>query len=128
MSEEKKEVLPVQVQPEAESLVTDEALLGIYGEILQNLREEREETKEYLDKFGDLVMNDGDATTASKEALVNLIKIKTETTDKMSKIADLMTRVKLKSKDTFPAYLNKQLTDRREQLKKIHRENKAEGQ
>ncbi len=50
-------------------------------------------------------MNDGDATSASKEALVNLIKVKSETADKMTKVLDLATRIKLK-KDHFPAYLN----------------------
>ena len=36
---------------------------------------------------------------------MNLIKIKVDMTDKMSKVADMMTRVKLKEKDTFPKYL-----------------------
>jgi len=52
-----------------------------------------------------MVINEGDATSASKEALVNLVKIKSETADKMTKIADLMTRIKLKERDTFPRYL-----------------------
>jgi len=50
-------------------------------------------------------MNDGDATSSTKEALVNLIKIKSDMSDKMSKVADLMTRIKLKERDTFPKYL-----------------------
>jgi hypothetical protein len=33
------------------------------------------------------------------------MKIKSDTADKMSKVADLMTRIKLKDKDTFPRYL-----------------------
>ena len=52
-----------------------------------------------------MVMNDGDATSSTKEALVNLIKIKSDMSDKMSKVADLMTRIKLKERDTFPKYL-----------------------
>jgi hypothetical protein len=52
-----------------------------------------------------MVINDGDASSASKEAIVNLMKIKSDTADKMSKVADLMTRIKLKDKDTFPRYL-----------------------
>lgn len=52
-----------------------------------------------------MVINDGDASSASKEAIVNLVKIKSDTADKMSKVADLMTRIKLKDKDTFPRYL-----------------------
>jgi hypothetical protein len=52
-----------------------------------------------------MVMNDGDASSASKEAIVNLLKSKSDISDKMSKIADLKTRIKLKDKDTFPRYL-----------------------
>jgi hypothetical protein len=52
-----------------------------------------------------MVMNDGESSSASKEAIVNLLKIKSETNDKMAKVADLMTRIKLKEKDTFPRYL-----------------------
>ena len=59
----------------------------------------------FIDTMAEMVINDGDATTSSKEALVNLIKIKVDMTDKMSKVADMMTRVKLKEKDTFPKYL-----------------------
>jgi len=50
-------------------------------------------------------MNEGDASSSSKEAIVNLLKINTDVNDKMSKIADLRTRMKLKEKDTFPRYL-----------------------
>lgn len=98
--------LPMQQpQQQEENLVSDEALLGIYGEILQNLREDRDELNGLLANFVDMVVNEGDATTSSKEALVNLVKIKSDSADKMAKIADLMTRVKLKEKDTFPRYL-----------------------
>jgi hypothetical protein len=52
-----------------------------------------------------MVLNDGDASSATKEAMVNVLKSKADITDKMAKIADLMTRIKLKDKDTFPRYL-----------------------
>ena len=97
--------LPMQQPQQEENLVSDEALLGIYGEILQNLREDRDELNNLLSTFSDLVINDGDSSPASKEALVNLVKIKSDSSDKMTKVADLMTRVKLKEKDTFPRYL-----------------------
>lgn len=97
--------LPVKQPDQEENLIADEALLGIYGEILQKIREDRDEVSTLLNNFVDMVINEGDATTSSKEALVNLIKIKSEQADKMAKIADLMTRVKLKERDTFPRYL-----------------------
>jgi hypothetical protein len=55
-----------------------------------------------------MATNDGDSSSATKEAVVGLMKIKTDMSDKMSKVADLMTRIKLKDKDTFPRYLAQQ--------------------
>jgi len=94
-----------KTEPQEENLIADEVLLGIYGEIVDNLRNDRQEIDGVLTEFIEMVINGGDATTSSKEALVNLMKIKSETADKMAKVADLMTRVKLKEKDTFPRYL-----------------------
>jgi hypothetical protein len=86
-------------------LISDETVVTVYEEILNNLRTDRIEVDEYLNNFADMVFNGGDSTTSSKEALINLIKVKSDTADKMSKIADLMTRIKLKERDTFPRYL-----------------------
>jgi len=92
-------------EPTEESLVSDEMLLGVYGEVLNNLRDDRFEVDQILSNFVDMVINEGDSTTSSKEALINLLRMKMESADKMAKIADLMTRVKIKEKDTFPRYL-----------------------
>jgi len=92
---------------EKSNLISDDALLGVYDEILSNIRTDRTQVDELLGKFCDMVINDGDASNASKEALVNLVKLKTDTADKMTKIADLMTRIKLKERDTYKPYLNK---------------------
>jgi len=91
--------LPVP-RKEDDGLIGDNVLIGIYEEILCNLRGDRGEIDELATKFAEMVINEGDSTTSSKEALVNLVKMKSETNDKMAKIADLMTRVKLKEKDT----------------------------
>lgn len=90
---------------EEKCIIEDELLLELYDEILQNCREDRKEVKDLAGTFADMVVNDGEASSATKEALVNLHKIKTDISDKMSKVADLMTRIKLKDKDTFPRYL-----------------------
>lgn len=87
------------------NLITDDALMGIYGEILQNIREDREEVSGLLTTFSDMIMNEGETSNATKEAVVNLAKVKSDMADKMSKVADLMTRIKLKERDTFPKYL-----------------------
>lgn len=97
----------VEQLPE-ESIVKDEVILDLYGEILENCRNDRKEVNDILDNFVDMVINNGDASSASKEAIVNLFKVKSDTSDKMSKVADLMTRIKLKEKDTFPRYLAQQ--------------------
>jgi len=93
--------------PKDISIVSDDALLGVYGEIMDNLRSDREQVSELLDTFSNMVLNDGDSTTSSKEALVNLLKTKIEASDKMTRIADLMTRIKLKQPDTYQPWMGK---------------------
>lgn len=89
------------------SIISDQNLLGIYDEIINNLRDDRNQISDLVSTFSNMVINDGDASTSSKEALVNLIKTKIEATDKMSRIADLMTRIKLKQPDTYSPWMNK---------------------
>lgn len=94
--------LPSTSQAE-EKIIPDVKLVGLYDEILENVRSDRNEINNLIETFSDMVINTGDATSSTKEALVNLIKIKLDTSDKMSKIADLMTRVR--GTNTFPKYL-----------------------
>jgi hypothetical protein len=114
-------------QPE-EEIVQNEDLLGLYNEILENCRKDRASVDDVLVNFIEMVMNEGDASSASKEAIVNLLKIKSETADKMAKVADLMTRIKLKERDTFPRYLAAQQNNKviiegskREMIKSINK-------
>lgn len=88
------------------SLVSDKSLLNVYDEIMGNLRQDRSQISDLVDAFSNMVLNDGDPSSASKEALVNLLKTKIEATDKMTRIADLMTRIKLKQPDTFAPWMN----------------------
>jgi AAA+ ATPase superfamily predicted ATPase len=112
MNDEIKDLIPKmnvnlpEIPEQEQCLIEDETLLGIYDEIIKNLKEDRQQIDECFVEFKEMVINGGDASTSSKEALVNLLKIKTETTDKMSKVADLMTRIKLKSPDTYKPYLS----------------------
>ena len=113
---------------EKECIVGDEQVIDLYDEILENCRKDRESADVVLANFIDMVMNEGDASSASKEAIVNLLKIKSDTSDKMSKIADLMTRIKLKERDTFPRYLAAQQNNKiiiegskREMIKTINK-------
>ena len=92
------------------NLVSDESLINLYGEIMQNIREDRDEVSYLLTTFTDMVINDGEPSNSTKEAVVNLAKVKTDLADKMTKVADLMTRIKLKERDTFPKYLSQNNT------------------
>lgn len=89
--------VPAQQGSDASALITDSQYLGVLDEIMNNIREDRKQVSDYIDNIADMVINDGDATTSSKEALVNFVKIKTDLQDKMLKAADLMTRLKLKN-------------------------------
>ena len=82
---------------DAAALISDSQYLATIDEIMNNIRDDRKQVSDYIDNIADMVINDGDATTSSKEALVNLVKIKTDLQDKMLKAADLMTRLKLKN-------------------------------
>jgi vacuolar-type H+-ATPase subunit I/STV1 len=99
--------LNIENKPDKDTsnIISDDQLLDIYKEILENIREDRKQISEFIDNFADMVINEGDSTSSSKESLVNLVKAKTEISDKMSKVADLMTRIKLKDRDTYPKYL-----------------------
>jgi hypothetical protein len=105
-----KEVLEPKLvnQPENNELaeiVTDGELVAIYDDIVDMVNKDRKEVDEVLRDFINMVMNEGDGSSASKEAIVALLKMKMDGADKLSKVADLKTRVKLKERSTFPPYL-----------------------
>ena len=79
------------------SLISDSQYLDVLGEILSNIREDRKQVSDYIDNFAEMVINEGDATTSTKEALVNLVKVKTDLQDKMIRTLDQMGRLKLKN-------------------------------
>jgi len=87
------------------NLIGDQELLDGFDEVIGWLREDRSQINEFIDNMADMVINEGDATSASKEALVNFVKVKSDLADKAAKILDLKTRIKLKERDTFPRYL-----------------------
>lgn len=94
------------IQPQDEkALIPDEVWMGWCNEVMNNLRQERQEVDEVKHNFIEMVINEGDSTSASKEALTKLFEIKAGISEKMTKVLDLATRVKLKERDTFPRYL-----------------------
>jgi negative regulator of replication initiation len=96
------ETLPATL--EDDNLITNTEIKTIYSEVLDNVKKDREEISDILNKFLDLALN-SDSSGPTKEAVVNLIKAKSDANDKIIRIADLMTRIKLKDKDTLPKYL-----------------------
>lgn len=98
-------------------LIGDEYLLGLYREILEDIRVDRIEVDGLLSNFTDMVFNGGDVSSSSKEAVVNLAKIKSDILDKKTKMADLLTSLKIKEKNNSKALTNQtnhiHITDRR---------------
>lgn len=128
--------VPAQNQEEDKVLIPDEIWMGWCSEILNICRQDRLEADEVGNNFKEMVFNEGDSTSASKEALTRCLEIKANIADKMSKVLDLATRVKLKERDTFPRYLaqNNTITiggdkTKRELLKQIqqYQKNKEEN-
>jgi hypothetical protein len=117
-------------------LISDDHLMGMYDEIQKNFRKDRKEVTHVLREVTDMVINGGDSSSSSKELLSNLWKIKTDINDNMTKIAELATRIKLKSPDTYKPYLTAKqenkttinITGRRQLLKKIEQSVKDEEQ
>jgi hypothetical protein len=107
------------------SVVSDEQLMELYEEILEDLRDDRKEVESILSNFVEMVMNEGDSTSSSKEALVNLAKLKSDISIGKGKIADLMTSLKIKekhgSKINATQNNNITITDRRNLIETINK-------
>jgi len=97
--------VPTAQQQEEKVLIADEVWMGWCTEILNNLRQERQEVDEVKQSLVEMVVNEGDSTSASKEAMTKMFEIKASISEKMTRVLDLATRVKLKERDTFPKYL-----------------------
>lgn len=114
----------VMSQPDnIESPVTDSDLHEIYNEILDDIRSDRNEINSLLNNFVEMVLNEGDSSSASKEAVVNLIKVKSDLADKKTKIADLMTTLRLKDKSISKVTANQtnhiHITDKRNLIESL---------
>ena len=84
----------------AADLVPDDRVIQYYEEAMECIKEDRLEAHDrYLD-FADMAINEGDPSSATKEALVNLLKLKNDSVNQMIKILDLWTRMKMKDRTT----------------------------
>ena len=79
-----------------------------------------------------MVMNEGDSSSSSKEAVVNLVKIKNDVADKKAKIADLMTSLVVKEKANAKLTANQtnhiHITDKRAILETIKNVKKVQNE
>jgi len=89
-----------------EELITDELLMGLYMELLAEIKNDRIEVDNLLQNFTDMVFNGGDVSSSSKESVVNLAKIKSDILDKKTKVADLLTSLKIKQKNQLKVTTN----------------------
>lgn len=114
------------------SNITENDLQNIYSEIMEDLRSDRKEIDVLLSNFVEMVMNEGDSSSSSKEAVVNLVKIKNDVADKKAKIADLMTSLVLKDKNISKLQATQNnhihITDRRAILETLKNAKKVENE
>ncbi len=80
--------------PEQKELVNDEQIIKLCNRIADEIDEEKKEVNDAYNNFAEMVFNAGDATSASKEALVNLLKLKGDFIDKKSKLMDTMLKLR----------------------------------
>lgn len=98
--------VPQEIPQRKELVQSNPDFLGkMFDSIISDIDKDRGETDDILKKFLEMVMNEGDASGSSKEAVVNLIKTKSDLSDKKIKLVDLAMRAYLKEANTFPKYL-----------------------
>ena len=119
-------------QPTERTTITDSDLQTIYAEILDDLRSDRKEVDILLNNFVEMIMNEGDSSSSSKEAVVNLVKVKTDIADKKAKVADLMTSLRLKDKQMSKVTANQtnhiHITDKRAILETLTKARKEKNE
>ena len=119
-------------QPTESTTITDSDLQTIYAEILDDLRSDRKEVDILLNNFVEMIMNEGDSSSSSKEAVVNLVKVKTDIADKKAKVADLMTSLRLKDKQMSKVTANQtnliHITDKRAILETLTKARKEKNE
>ena len=83
-------------------LFEDDELLSLASETLNNMRGDRKQLDTLISNFVEMVFNEGDSTTASKEALVALMVAKTNMSDKQMKLLEMIAKFKLKEMADAP--------------------------
>jgi hypothetical protein len=95
----------VQQTKDEKPLTTNEEMIEMYKKIINHCDEDRQEANSLFQDLKEMVINDGDASHSTKEAMMQALRIRCEAADKETKVMDLLMRYILKDKDTFPRYL-----------------------
>lgn len=90
---------------EDKPIVSNDDMAVMYKKIFAYCEEDRTDAGELFNVLKDMVINDGDASHSTKEAMIQALRIRMESSDKMTKVMELLMRYILKDRDTFPRYL-----------------------
>ena len=86
---------------EEKPLFKDEQIVGYFAEAIECIKEDRKEANERYLQMADFIINgSGDASSSTKEAMTALLKIKSDGVSQMTKLLDLMIRLKMKERVT----------------------------
>lgn len=88
--------------PDGSGLISDAELTTLLKGTLREIQQDREEADSVMSDFSDRVFNCGDDSSASKEAIVNLMQMKINMSDKKIKIIELLSSFKFKNKAASP--------------------------
>jgi hypothetical protein len=97
---QESQTVGVQLAAEEKPLIPDEKITDYYELAIDCIKEDRVEAGSRYLELADMVINGGDPSSATKEAMVNCLKIKSDSVNQMIKILDLWTRLKMKEKVT----------------------------
>ncbi len=73
-------------------IVQADQIVSLCQDVLSDIATEKDEISQTFNNFSEMVFNAGDATSASKEALVNLLKIRSDLVDKKTRVMEMMLR------------------------------------
>lgn len=76
------------------SLIADKLVMQLATNLLEEVESDKYDIEEIRDRFKDLIFNEGDSSSSSKEAITNLTKLKIDQTDKKIKLLELINKTK----------------------------------
>jgi|SRR5581483_2081030 len=118
---------PVPVEQQKNELVQAEQIVSLYQSILGELETEKEEINDVFNDFCELVFNGGDSTSSSKEAVVNLLTLRSNLIDKKTKIFELFLKTYQKDGPKVNQYNDIHITDKRKLFAQLDQEQKNEN-